>query len=47
MEMLCVVCGKLLRTSGNTSNLMGHLKKLLKLPSEINLKSPSKKEKVT
>ncbi|KAL4122187.1 hypothetical protein QTP88_014561 [Uroleucon formosanum] len=44
---MCKVCGKLLRTSGNTSNLMGHLKKLHKLPSpsETNLKSPNKKEK--
>lgn len=41
------MCGKLLRTSGNTSNLMGHLKKLHKLPSETNLKSPNKKENVS
>lgn len=44
---MCKVCGKLLRTSGNTSNLMGHLKKLHKLPSETNLKYPNKKEKVS
>jgi len=44
---MCKVCGKLLRTSGNTSNLMGHLKKVHKLPSETNLKSPNKKEKVS
>ncbi|CAH1714707.1 unnamed protein product [Aphis gossypii] len=41
---MCKVCGKILRTSGNTSNLMGHLKKMHKLPSVIN---NNKKEKVS
>lgn len=44
---MCQVCGKVLWTSRNTSNLMGNLKKLHKLPSETNLKSPNKKEKVS
>lgn len=44
---MCKICGKTLQTSGNTSNLMGHIKKLHKLPKETNLKSPNNQEKVS